>query len=160
MLLQEKLSILSKAPDLLKDLIHQIPDTQLRERRIKGKWSIHEHVCHLDVSQEMIIERFNVFKTQQNPKFETYLPGKNINDDHLIEMNLEQSLHDFGKGRAELLLLLSSFKDEDWSNEGHHPEYTIFNAATFMRHVMMHDHLHMYRIEELWLTTKDFIRKK
>lgn len=159
MLIDTKLNILANAPDLLEDLLAEIPTDLLKAHRIKGKWSIHEHAVHLPEAQAMIIERFKRFKREKNPVFIPYLPGNTVSDAYLIDLDLEKSLEKFRTGRKEMVDLLKKFSEEEWRNEGQHPEYVSINPLLWLRHVMMHDHFHMYRIEELWLTTSDYLRK-
>jgi len=158
MLINTKLQILAQAPDLLEELLSEIPFDLLKAHRIKGKWSIHEHAVHLPEAQEMIIERFKRFKQEKNPVFTPYLPGDTVSDAYLIDLDLGASLEKFRTGRKELIQLLKKFDDTHWKNEGVHPEYSSINPLLWLRHVMMHDHFHMYRIEELWLTTKKYLR--
>lgn len=158
-MIEMKLEILAKAPGLLEELLMEIPVEMLKAKRIKGKWSIHEHAVHLPEAQEMIIERFKIFQREKHPTFVPYLPGNTVSDDYLIDLDLNISLEKFRAGRQELITLLKSFSTRDWANEGSHPEYIKMNPKVWLRHVMMHDHFHMYRIEELWLTTEDYLRK-
>ena len=152
------IDILKKAPDLLEELISEIPTAILKKRRKTGKWSIHEHACHLCESQKMMIERFKVFKFTTNPRFDPYLPGTaETPDDVLLHMDLQSSLQIFRKDRKKLIDLLHAFDENDWNKEAIHPEYIKFTPAIFLRHIVMHDHFHMYRIEELWLTTDAYL---
>ncbi len=157
--IRQKLDILAAAPDLLEELIAEVPKTMLNMRRIDGKWSIHEHACHLAEAQRMIIGRFKRFKSEKKPTFAPYLPGTTVPDDNLAKMNLQEQLADYRANRKVLIDLLQSYTSEDWTNEGSHPEYSRINPLIWVRHVMMHDHFHMYRIEELWLTTDAYLRK-
>ena len=155
---KDKLDTLKQTPSMLRELVREIPVKLLKQHRIAGKWSIHEHVCHLYDAQKMMLERFKVFKTVQNPSFSPYLPGsENTPSTHLLDLDMDECLDAFEKDRKELINFLALFSKEDWENEGHHPEYSRFSAAIFLRHIMMHDHFHMYRIEELWLTTEKFL---
>ena len=159
MLIDTKLQILASTPDLLEDLLSEIPESLLKERRIEGKWSIHEHAVHLPEAQGMINERFRRFKEEQNPVFKPYLPGDTVSDDYLIDVELNIALEKFRKGRIEMITILKSYSSTEWKNEGSHPEYVKINPLLWVRHVMMHDHFHMYRIEELWLTNDTYLRK-
>ena len=159
MMIETKLEILAASPDLLEDLLAEIPKDLLKIRRIKGKWSIHEHACHLAEAQRMTIGRFKRFKQEKNPTFVPYLPGTTVPDDNLAKMDLQEQLADFRANRQVMIDLLRSYSAEDWSNEGSHPEYKRINALLWLRHVLMHDHFHMYRIEELWLTTEEYLRQ-
>jgi len=161
MAIEDKLSILSQTPHILKELVDEIPIDQLKVKRQAGRWCIHEHVCHLFEALHMMLERFKTFKRVKNPSFKPYLPGTNdvAASSTLIDMNMDKCLIGFKRERMKLLELLKSYDKDDWKNEGSHPEYVRYNPAIFLRHIMMQDHLHMYRIEELWLTTNEFIGK-
>ena len=153
-----KISILEKNADLLLGLLEEIPEEILKDRRIKNKWSIHEHVCHLYEAQKMMMKRFMIFKNEKEPVFKPYLPGsKETPDNHLLDMDLKQCLSEFMKERLDLVKFLKTFDHEDWNNNATHPEYRMFTAEVFLRHILMHDHLHMYRIEELWLTNDEYL---
>jgi len=155
---QDIISILEKAPSTLKDLLSEIPGNMLKIKRRPEKWSIHENACHLAEVHPMMIKRFKRFKSEKNPEFKPYLPGSDTTpDDNLIDLNLIESLARFEDDRKELIELVSTFTEQDWINEAIHPEYIIFTAEIFLRHIMMHDQLHMYRIEELWLTRDAFL---
>lgn len=151
------LSCLREGPAILKGLLLQIPEEDYKKRRIPGKWTIHEHACHLDVVQDMIIARFKTFRDEKEPKFKAYLPGKNVSDADLIKMDLSESVESFARKRKELLVLLDTYTIEIWNKKGSHPQYREFTPYIFLRHVMMHDHFHMYRMEELWLTKEDYL---
>ena len=155
----KKLEILAAAPDLLEELLSEIPAELLKERRIKGKWSIHEHACHLAEAQRMIIGRFKRFKQEKKPTFVPYLPGTTVPDDNLVKMDLQEQLSDFRANRKVMVDILENYTEEEWHNEGLHPEYKSINPLLWLRHVLMHDHFHMYRIEELWLTEDAYLRQ-
>ena len=158
-MIQTMLRNLNDGPALLRDLLSKIPDDLHKQRRIPGKWCIHEHACHLGDVQVMLYDRFLTFKKEAAPVFKPYLPGTNISDDHLMEMDLEVALDLFETERKRLLSLLNTYREEDWQKLATHPEYHTYSAEILLRHVMMHDHFHMYRIEELWLTSDAYLRK-
>jgi len=151
------LSCLQKTPLILKNLLKNIPIEVLKTRRIPKKWSIHEHVCHLAQAEAMIIERFEQFKTIDYPTFNPYLPGKTVSADGLIDRDMQIEMEEFNKLRGTLLDLVSSFDNTVWSKPAKHPQYTEYDAYILLRHTLMHDHFHMYRIEELWLTKQEFL---
>ena len=158
MTIDDKLDIIAQTPFILNELVGEIPLDLLKVRRITGKWCIHEHVCHLFEAQEMMRERFKTFKAVKNPTFTHYLPGSNVETDKLLDMDMKQALLGFSEERMELVKFLKTFNAGDWYNAGKHPEYTSYTPFIFLRHIMMHDHLHMYRIEELWLTSDQYLR--
>ena len=138
MTIEDKLLIMNSAPEILQELIQEIPASLYKIKRIKGKWCIHEHACHLYESHLMMIERFKTFKNERNPTFAPYFPGTlETPDSNLIKMDLDKSLLSFRNDRKGLVNYLHTFNEEDWKNEAIHPEYSSFTPAVFLRHIMM-----------------------
>ncbi|MDA1119365.1 MAG: hypothetical protein O2887_02525 [Bacteroidetes bacterium] len=54
---------------------------------------------------------------------------------------------------------MKSFENDLWSKTAVHPEFNKYSHYILLRHAMMHDHFHMYRIEELWLTKDEYLKK-
>ena len=128
----DKLKLLAINPHILEELLSEIPEEILKLRRIKAKWSIHEHACHLAEAQKMMLERFQTFKTVKNPVFQPYLPGtSDTPDDHLLKLDLHKSLKQFMIDRVTMVNYLETFLEHDWQNEGLHPEFKKFNADIF-----------------------------
>jgi uncharacterized damage-inducible protein DinB len=151
---------LERTPGLLVSLLDSIPAARRQKRRSKGKWSIHEHACHIVDVQPMLIRRFQQFKEEENPVFQPYLPGQTVSADHLLQMDLEKQLSAFPSLRRELIRLVKDFSPAEWEKKGHHEEYEIYTPRILLRHVLMHDFVHMYRIEELWLTREAYLPKE
>lgn len=149
---------LEQSSTIFLNLMSCIPSSLLKKSRIKGKWSIHGHACHLVVVQPMLIERFKAFIHKKEPEFIPYLPGKTDPEINLINLDLTETLKLFTKYRNELINTARTFDDSIWTKKAKHPEYSEYTAHILLRHVLMHDHLHMYRIEELWLTRDDFLK--
>ena len=148
---------LDQSPPILNDLIAGIPSEILKQRRIPGKWCIHEHACHLAQAEEMILQRFKSFKNLEYPEFQPFLPGETVSSDHLIYLNLDESIRMYAINRKKLIDLVNSFDESIWNKKATHHEYIEYNALILLRHTLMHDHFHMYRIEELWLTKDEFL---
>jgi hypothetical protein len=148
---------LADGPLLLKELLAGIPNDCFKVRRIPDKWSIHEHTCHLSEVESMMYDRLLTFKNATYPAFQPFLPGTNANDEHLLEMDLNEALEHYTNQRFETIQLARSLAKEDWQKEASHPEYEHYTAKILLRHVLMHDHLHFYRIEQLWLTREAFL---
>ena len=148
---------LSKSPLILREFIGKIPEEKLKNPRRKRNWTIHENACHLAQAEIMISERFLKFKREPEPDFNPYLPGKTLSDGNLIHLELGQQLNLFESQRLKTVELLKSYDDSIWNKKGKHPQYTEYNAHILLRHTLMHDHFHMYRIEELWLTKDHYL---
>ncbi len=151
---------IARSPIILKNLASQIPEDFLKNRRVKGKWTIHEHIVHLAEAEKMIYQRFISFKRSIRPNFSNYSPDETVDVGNLMKRDLSQEIEDFDKHRKNTVDLVKTFTAEDWSKKATHQEYIEYSAYILLRHVLMHDNLHMYRCEELWLTTDKFLAKR
>ena len=142
---------LEHAPEILKEMMAEVPAELMRAHRIPGKWCVHEHACHLAAGQPMLNERLRRFMQEEHPQFVPYNPENETPNDFLLKMDLNTALDDFEKLRKAFIRQLRDLKESDWRKEGHHPEFSRYTPFILMRHVMFHDHLHMYRIESLIL---------
>lgn len=148
---------LERAPGVLRGLIEEIPETFHKQNRIPGKWSIHSHACHLIAVQPMILARLNRFLKEDKPEFKPYIPEQELGEAALLQMDLNESLELFPEYREELFERVKKATPEFFSKPSHHHEYREYTPFIMLRHIMMHDYLHMYRIEELWLTRDEYL---
>jgi uncharacterized damage-inducible protein DinB len=144
---------------IYQDLLIEIPREILKEHRLGGKWSIHEHACHMAEVEHLMYDRFLTFKNVEYPVFQPFLQEKARPDIHLMELDFDMSVHQFMEERQRTVELIREFSEEDWKKEATHPEYKQYNAKTLLRHLVMHDHFHMYRMEELWLTRDPYLKQ-
>jgi len=151
---------LKRSPIILKGLLKSIHSISYKEVLIPGKWTIHEHVCHLAEAHEMLNGRMKRFLEEDEPDFKPYFPDKEESSIPLIERNMDEMVTKFLSLRTEILAESEKLPGNFWSKQAKHPEYYLYTPLIMFRHMMMHDHLHMYRIEELWLTKSDFLKKK
>lgn len=148
---------LESGPDCLRDLLGDIPNEMLKKQRRKGKWSMHEHFCHIVQADDMILDRFERFQNEEYPVFEPYLPDIGTNKVNLLELHIEAEMNRFFILRKKMIKLLKGFDPLTWQKSASHPEYIRYNPYILLRHTLMHQYFHMYRIEELWLTHDDFL---
>ena len=143
---------LERSPALLRELVAAVPPARLMEHRIAGKWCIHEHAVHLSKVQTMINERLRRFMTEAAPEFVPYVPGTSTPKDELMKLDLKKSLKKFASDRKKFVGMLRQLKRKDWQKKAKHPEFDEYTPYIMARHLLLHDNVHMYRIEELWLT--------
>lgn len=151
---------LRRTPVILSELVGTIPETKMDLRRGDGFWTIAEHVSHLSQVQPMLLERINRFISEDYPKFVPYIPGKDEDaSDTPVCMNLSEALDQFLQSRNKQIALLEKVNESTWLRKGEHPEYDQYSLYILTRHILMHDHWHMYRIEELWLTKDAYLTR-
>lgn len=142
---------------ILTTLVREVPEDQLTIRRIPDKWSIHEQVCHLADVQGMLLERMQRFETEDPYEIQPFIPGDTVSDAHLRKMEIPQALAEFKRLREAQLEWVESVSATYWDKTALHPQYRLYTPLILLRHVLMHDHFHLYRIEELWLTEEAYL---
>jgi hypothetical protein len=142
---------LARAPDIIVPLVLEVPTTVLKRRPAPGKWSAHEHACHLAVVHPLFFERLDRMLAEDRPAIKPYRPGNDEPDDALLKMDLGGALERFVSDRRRLVERLRQLRPEQWARTAEHGQYSHYSIFIMFRHLAMHDLLHAYRIEELLL---------
>ena len=143
------LNALSETPRLLRELITEIDSKLYKKKIVKGKWSIHEHATHIAVGDIYGFQkRLNAFRQQEKPIFEP-LSGDNFDEDFFMELDLKKVINDFFEIRHRTIELAKEFNSNDWNKLAIHPEYKTYSPYIMLRHLLMHDHNHLYKIEDM-----------
>lgn len=149
---REVVDALERAPAVIVPLVREVPEARRKRRPSPGRWSAHEHACHLAAVQPMFFERLALMLREQHPSIRAYVPEREHSPDGLLEVDLEEALGRFQRERAELVARLLQLQPDDWRRTAEHEEYSHYSLFILFRHVVMHDMLHAYRIEECLLT--------
>lgn len=140
---------LNETPRLLKELINEIEPKLYKKKIIKGKWSIHEHAIHIAVGDIYGFQkRLEDFRKKEKPTFEP-LSGDDFDEDFFIKLELKKTINDFFEIRQKTIELAKKYDTNDWNKLANHPEYKTYTPYIMLRHLLMHDHNHLYKIEDL-----------
>ncbi len=143
------LNALNETPRLLKELIFEIDPKLYKKKIIPDKWSIHEHATHLAVGDVYGFQkRLEDFKQIEKPTFEP-LSGDNFDKNFFMELDLNKTLEDFFTIRQKTIEIAKEFSSNDWNKLAVHPEYKTYTPYIMLRHLLMHDHNHLYKIEDM-----------
>lgn len=145
------LDSLANAPAMIVPLVREVPADRLKQRTAEGKWSVHEHACHLAEVHPLFFERLDVMTGRTEGVIETYEPPADQQQGSLLDKELDAELERFRRDRARLVERLRELEPSDWERTADHPQYSHYSVFILFRHVVMHDHLHAYRIEEILL---------
>ena len=148
---QSVVDALERAPLIVVPLVREMPRRLLKQRPRPGKWSAHEHACHLAVVHGLFFERLEHMLASPAPVIEPYLPGTQDPDDALLQLDLDEALESYAHDRARLTRRLRELSPAQWEKTGEHGEYSHYSVFIMFRHLALHDFLHAYRIEELVL---------
>ena len=142
---------LRRAPEIVVPLVREVPPPILKRRPAPGRWSAHEHACHLAHVHALFFDRLEHMLSAPAPVIRPYLPGDHDPDDLLMRMDLDAALGRFVADRRRLVARLEGLDDVDWARTAEHAEYRAYSVFIMFRHLALHDFLHAYRIEELLL---------
>ena len=142
---------LARAPRIVVPLVREMPASMLKRRPAPGKWSAHEHACHLAVVHRLFVDRLDYMLATPAPVITPYDPGRDDPDDALLSLDLKESLQRYADDRARLVSRLRELSDADWQRTAEHGEYSHYSVFIMFRHLALHDFFHAYRIEELLL---------
>lgn len=142
---------LAGAPELIVPLVREVPSERRRRAPAPGQWSAHEHACHLAEVHHLFDGRLDRMLTEDDPKLEPYYPPPEHERGGLLEVDLDRALDRFTRDRARLVERLRGLAPVDWERTARHPQYSRYDVFVMMRHAVMHDHLHAYRVEEILL---------
>ena len=142
---------LERAPGLILPLVGEVPAGILKRRPKAGKWSVHEHACHLAGVHPRMVARLDLMLAEDMPRIRPYLPHLDEEDGALLKEDLGEALERFARERVDLVARLRGLSAADWERGALHGEYTHYSVFIMFRHLMMHDMFHAYRIEELLL---------
>lgn len=142
---------LERAPSLIVPLVREVPEVLRKRRPSPGRWSAHEHACHLAAVQPIFFERLALMLEQDHPSIRSYQPEREHEPDALLAVDLEEALGRFQRERTELVARLRQLPPDEWRRSAEHEEYSHYSIFIMFRHVVMHDMLHAYRIEECLL---------
>jgi len=142
------IAALERGPRVIVPLVLEVPEARRKTRPRPGRWSAHEHACHLAEVQPMFLERLTLMTQTDHPPIRPYVPENEHTEDALLSVDLEDALARFEAQRGELVARLRALSPGDWDRTGEHPEYDRYSVFILFRHAALHDMLHAYRIEE------------
>ena len=142
---------LENAPSVIVPLVREVPAAVLRRRPAPGRWSAHEHACHLADVHALFFARLEQFLAEERPRIEPFDPATQRPDGELLEVDLDDALARFTADRARLVARLRELPADLWRRAADHDEYARYTVLIMFRHLALHDFLHAYRVEELLL---------
>jgi hypothetical protein len=143
---------LARAPEIVVPLVREVPVAVRKWRPAPGKWSAHEHACHLAVVHGLFLSRLDQMLREPAPVIRPYDPGADDPPDRLTAMDLERALDQYVADREMLVARLRTLSPADWERQAAHASYNRYSTLIMFRHLALHDFLHAYRIEEILLS--------
>ncbi|MGH9948807.1 MAG: DinB family protein [Pyrinomonadaceae bacterium] len=145
------ISALEAAPGVIIPLIREVPPQILKRRPSPAKWSAYEHACHLSQSDASFLARLDLILSTQEPFIEVIENSTEDEEGALFDVDLDESLDRYVRERAALVERLKRLTPDEWQKTAVHEAFDHYSVFIMFRHVLNHEMLHSYRIEELLL---------
>ena len=145
------ISALEAAPGVIIPLIREVPQQTLKRRPSPAKWSAYEHAIHLSQSDILFRERLDLILSTPDPNIETKENSPEEEAGAMLEIDLDESLDRYVRERASLVERLKMLSPDEWQKTAVHEAFDHYSVFIMFRHVLNHEMLHAYRIEELLL---------
>ena len=145
------IATLENAPGVIIPLVREVPPQYMKRRPSPTKWSAHEHACHLATSDGLFLARLDLMLAAPAPFIRSVLPSPEEESGALLSVDLDETLDLYAHERAGLVKRLKQLSEEDWQRTAEHEEYGHYSVFIMFRHLLTHEMLHAYRIEELLL---------
>jgi FMN phosphatase YigB (HAD superfamily) len=143
-------AILRATPAALDSFFRDIPVDQWLIRPDEGEWCLTEIICHLrDVEIEVNLQRLKKALNEDTP----FLSGENTdtwaNDRQYIYQDGQAAFRDFVEARLELIQIILSFLETDWSRMVQHSIFGPTSVEELVRIISSHDRLHINQVYQL-----------
>lgn len=143
-------------PDVVASYFENIPEDALDVRRLPTAWTLREHLYHICGIQDMLLKRLRLMLHERQPVITPYFPDQETEKLNQFA-SVVQALDRYREIRKEQLAVFAQADDEIFSRAASHPEYHQYSMGVLLHHMVFHEHWHLYRIEELWLTKDEFL---
>jgi uncharacterized damage-inducible protein DinB len=145
------ISALEMAPGVIIPMIREVPAQILKRRPSPNKWSAYEHACHLSQSDSLFRERLELILSTPAPYIKSVEPTPEEEEGSMLEIDLDAQLDMYVRERASLVERLKKLSADEWQKTAEHEAFSHYSVWIMFRHVLNHEMLHAYRIEELLL---------
>ena len=145
------ISALETAPGVIIPLIREVPPQILKRRPSPAKWSAYEHAVHLSQSDAPFLARLDLILSTPEPYIEAIENSPEDEAGAMLEIDLDESLDRYVRERADLVERLKKLSPDEWQKTAVHEAFDHYSVFIMFRHLLNHEMLHAYRIEELLL---------
>lgn len=148
---QRLIASLEAAPGIIIGLVREVPRQYLKRRPSPNKWSAHEHACHVSIGQDVFLSRLDLILSDPFPKIKSIEPSPDEEAGSLLSVDLDEALDLYVRERALVVKRLKELSAADWQRTAEHDAFSHYSVHIMFRHLLIHEMLHAYRIDELML---------
>jgi len=145
------ISALATSPGVIIPLIREVPPQILKRRPSPAKWSAYEHAIHLSQSDVSFRARLDLILSTPEPFIKSIENSAEDEAGAMLHIDLDESLDRYVRERAALVVRLKELAPDEWQKTAVHEAFDHYSVFIMFRHLLNHEMLHAYRIEELLL---------
>jgi len=145
------ISALENAPGVIIPLIREVPLQILKRRPSPAKWSAYEHACHLSQTDAPFLARLDLILSTPEPLIKSIENSPEDEAGAMLDIDLDESLGRYVRERVALVERLKKLSPDEWRKTAVHEAFDHYSVWIMFRHLLNHEMLHSYRIEELLL---------
>lgn len=145
------ISALATAPGVIIPLIREIPPRILKRRPSPEKWSAYENAIHLSQSDVAFRARLDMILSTPEPFIKSIENSPEDEAGAMLDIDLDESLARYVRERAALVERLKKLSPDEWHKTAVHEAFDHYSVFIMFRHLLNHEMLHAYLIEELLL---------
>ena len=148
---QTLIASLEAAPGIIIGLVREVSPENLKRRPAPNKWSAHEHACHITTGQMTFLSRLESMLSDPFPKIKSMEPSPDEEAGSMLSVDLDEALDRYVRERALVVKRLKELSADDWQRTAEHEAFSHYSVHIMFRHMLVHEMLHAYRIDELML---------
>lgn len=130
-------------------MIDGLSDEMIRRQVVAGKWSIFEHIVHLQTYQHTFISRLRQLLKGDNPSFTRYTAESDPQFADNCHKSLREIIQDLLSIRKQMQAEISSFPETDLYKTAVHPVFGKMNMPEWLNFFLLHEAHHMFAIFKL-----------
>lgn len=130
----------------LLDSIDHLSDEQVRRPIISGKWSIFEHIVHLQTYQHVFVSRVKEMLEKDNPSFSRYTADADPEFLEYCGRSTREVIQDLLAVRKQMAAEILSFPPADLVKTGVHPFFGKMTLLEWLNFFLLHEAHHLFAI--------------
>jgi hypothetical protein len=146
----EILKILERTPEVLAELVADLPLERIKEKRAREEFSILENVCHLrDIEIEGYSARINRILNEKQPTLPDIDGSRLALERDYNSQDIAQALRAFATARKQNIETLNELKPEQFRREGYLEGVGLIDLSRLLLLMSDHDEGHVQELGHL-----------
>jgi uncharacterized damage-inducible protein DinB len=132
--------------DAIMALFAGLGDEATTAQPLSGKWSLHQHLCHLGRYHEVFLERLDRILHESSPKMDRYRAEDDPQWGPWMQLSNPDALERFRGLRTKLIRELDGCSSEDWARTAIHSALGEMTLRRWLDFFLVHEAHHLYNM--------------